>query len=170
MGSNEHTSFINDFQAVGLERAPGAICVPFLDAAVLPIAPIGDDISYDAALMALKNASLIPYSAREQVAQMMWAAAQESHAENKDLFPTLQDQVDCEARWMGKEIGPTAPTGPEDVMQSVFLSEVHVIRATSASGQTRTMVAFLGDCTWNTEGGVAVLFDKHGSFITAGIA
>ena len=67
-----------------------------------------------------------------------------------------------------KFFGQRAPTGPANVMNAVRMKEVQIVRASNADGESRLMVGVFGECAWDTEFGVAILFDADGTLIAAG--
>ncbi|NVO22557.1 DUF6985 domain-containing protein [Donghicola mangrovi] len=136
--------------------------------ALLPVDMSGDEMFTLKAANALKRLRLDCPETAERIRKLLWLAACESHAQNLEMFPTLQDQVDSEARFAGKRPGQIAPTGPKDIMAAVTFTGVHVINSTSADGQARLLIGVMGECSWDAEYGVAVLFDDAGRLVSAG--
>lgn len=147
---------------------PAVVAVSFLNNALLPVDMTDDAVFSDAASRGLANLTSMSAVYAERIRRLLWLAACESHAHNAHLFKTLQDQVDSEARIAGKRPGQKAPTGPQDVMGSVTFTAIHVMNSTNSSAQSRLLIGVMGECSWDAEYGVAVLFDETGRLVSAG--
>lgn len=147
---------------------PEVVVVSFLDDALLPVDMSGDDMFSPKVSAALKALGKPCAATAERVRELLWSAACESHAQNSQMFQTLQDQVDSEARFAGKQAPTVAPTGPQDIMASVVFKDVHVISSTAPDGRARLLIGVMGECSWDAEYGVAVLFDEAGRLVSAG--
>ncbi len=163
------------FQTIAASQGIAAVCYPpavikidFLGGDILPVTSYSDEVFSEDARFALRNMEKVPHEILYEIQGRMWQAALECLATRASEFATLQDLCDSEAIINGKFSGQIAPTGPANIMRAVQLSEVQIVRSTTPEGESRLMVGVFGECAWDAEFGVAVLFDAHGTLISAG--
>lgn len=147
---------------------PAVVQLAFLDGEILPVSSFADEAFSEDARLALQNLENVSSDILQEIQVRMWHAACESLEASYSQFATLQDLCDSEAIMNCKFCGQIAPTGPANVLTAVKLTEVQIVRASNAEGESRLMVGVFGDCAWDTEFGVAILFDADGTLIAAG--
>lgn len=168
MGQTAFQSIAASQGVAAVSYPPAVVQIAFLGGDILPVTSYADEAFSEDARLALKNLEKVSEEIIHEIQERMWLAACESLAARASEFATLQDLCDSEAIWIGKSKSQIAPTSSANVMRAVHLSEVQIVRASSASGESRLMVGVFGSCAWDAEFGVAVLFDAEGALIAAG--
>lgn len=147
---------------------PAVVQLAFLDGEILSVSSYADEVFSEDACFALKNLEKVSAEILHEIQERMWQAACERLEASLSQFATLQDLCDSEALMNRKFFGQRAPTGPANVMNAVRMKEVQIVRASNADSESRLMVGVFGECAWDTEFGVAILFDADGTLIAAG--
>ncbi len=153
-----------------LPHVPAVVRVPFLNDDILPVKGYFESGCCERAVVAIRNLEKSPACLIETIQEYMWLAACEFLAEYGSLEDTLWDHIAKEAQVSGKRWGLSGPTGPNNIMSFVSLTEVQLMCATGPDGSERIMISVTGDCAWDAEFGVAILLDQEGRLITAGNA
>jgi len=147
-----------------LSETTESVAVPFLRGQELSISFFASEIDADLAAEAVANFANTSEPIRITIQRMIFDVAQESFRDCATSFKSPQHQLDFEADSTGRFVGAKLPTLPEDIWALVSFSTLHIAQAGTAA-QRQHQVKVTGECAWDGEHGINVVFDAKGVLI-----
>ena len=148
----------------GLSTTTHGVVLPFLPEKPLVISFEAGEFDREVVATLVANLCEVPRSFHAQATKGLYAACLRSFKVMRDEFESPQHQLDWERDQLGPFRQPKAPSSAEEIWPLVKFEEILIGYGRSGTANGKTVAIVSGDCAWDGEHGVGMVFVEGKTF------
>ena len=150
----------------GLSTTTQGVVLSFLPDNPLVISFEAEEFDHEVVATLVSNLCEIPKSFHKQATKAVYEACLQSFEVLCYDFDTPQDQLDFEREQSGAFPQAKTPSSEEEIWPLVKFEEILISRGMSGPSNGKTVAIVSGDCAWDGEHGVGMVFVEGKTFVS----